>query len=514
MASKNFLSILRGSIFLALVITGSIRLASLMSLDEPSLVSFVPDDLFYYTESASNRIHEGWWSASGYEQTSGIHLLWAHLHALIELLFDGPSLSVVISVTGIVTLVAFSAFASVLAVRIFQETGFLGAALFAPIAFSPLAMRQIDLGMEGLFTASLAGMSVILAMRNHVTRPMTLIVVGLSFGAALSRIDVGVVLMLWFILLSLAASPSRRRLAFMGVIGVAGGLFSTLLWQFVQFGRFVSASAEIKARLSLDQTRIVDTRPLSWMITDHLIRAVDTPALFAVIYLLVLLSLFTWAVIVRIAEVRLASGFALLLLGPLLVNPAINLWYGGMAVVAMMFSAYAVALTFRGPVQWSRQQLLPQLFIAVSILATVAQIETSPRKPPWPHHASMLDAVETVALPVEAVVGTWNSGISHRFGHRRTINLDGLANDDAAVAIAAGDLAGYLDVVGVNVLFDWGRMFEHYIPITYGQSTANQIAAAFPHSTTCSSDARLALWEKSRIEIRSRELHLIENVLC
>ena len=64
-----------------------IRLIYLVSLELEVLLTFIPDDSFYYLELGKNFIQKGIWSFDGFNPTSGFHLLYGYFVVLVMKLF-------------------------------------------------------------------------------------------------------------------------------------------------------------------------------------------------------------------------------------------------------------------------------------------------------------------------------------------------------------------------------------------------------------------------------------------
>lgn len=497
-----------------ITVVGFAQIADILSRDEQAAVSWVPDDYFYYQASAQNYIEYGNWSASGYEPTSGVHLVWAQLLMVLFRSFPNLTLVHTLAVLGAFSFFVFGLFVLSVYALVPSRFATVATVFLGAVVASPLAVRQIDLGMEGLFSASLAGLAVFVAVNSwsgKVAAGMLFISSGL---ASLSRIDVGFALTLVFFIFSLVRADGARRVVVVGVSGTLCGLATVTLWQWKIFGRFISASAETKVRMSVGRSSLFESTSLNWMLSDHLTRVGAVPYGTATLLFATSLVIALGAVIFRQHVSMSFAVFAAALFGLIQANSATHLWYGGIAIVAIGSLVCATITLLAANAGQRLGRAGHGLAVLFGLSTLVMQLPLEPLGAPWPHHEAMYATLAAAQLPEDSLVGTWNSGLSHSYAKWRTVNLDGLANDESAKAIGSGSIVDYIESVGISFLFDWGRMWDYYIPLAYGQDTLTGLEEAFPYTLACSEGGIHSQWEGTGIILRAKSLEMLDSASC
>ena len=77
-------------------------LSRLMGLAENRLIDHIPDDAFFYLQTARTFARTGRWSFDGVEPASGFHVLWGYLLAGLYRVRPGITLRGVFGVAGLV----------------------------------------------------------------------------------------------------------------------------------------------------------------------------------------------------------------------------------------------------------------------------------------------------------------------------------------------------------------------------------------------------------------------------
>jgi hypothetical protein len=66
--------------------------------------------------------------------------------------------------------------------------------------------------------------------------------------------------------------------------------------------------------------------------------------------------------------------------------------------------------------------------------------------------------------PPDTLVGAWNAGILGYFSGRAVVNLDGVVNDDALLALREERLLAYVRSREIDVIVDMPHQFERFLP--------------------------------------------------
>jgi len=146
-----------------------------------------------------------------------------------------------------------------------------------------------------------------------------------------------------------------------------------------------------------------------------------------------------------------------------------HLWYfqGSLMAATLLAGAAAQDAWLRAHLSW-RMLASNRLVLAGIILACVMLTgtyfnqlsrpwsEMSPCRDGW-HHAC-------AKLPGDAVIGSFNSGKLGYYSERRVINLDGVVNNRAWVAIREKRLWDYMRREGIDYLVDSPRYVKEFAP--------------------------------------------------
>lgn len=413
---------------------------------QPELaVTNIPDDAFYYLKLAQNRLDFGFWTFDGASPTSGFHLLHAYLLVVIDFLAHPPAgdwiylLRLVGSVASICLGVA-ATLVMLTARRLFGA----GAGWWALVIFvCPPVIAMGSYLMEShlvILAAAAVGYLVSGATRPSRLTGVWLLLVGAL--AALTRSDFS----LW---------P--------GLLWVA----TLIMWQADQGVRFrraswVLAGAVLGFGFTLWHTQLVSGSLLQTSVTTKLRwssgAAANVLGVVGLFYLLLLLVVLAYAALVirrrgtpRLLAEPAALGSVLTVLGFGAVYSfgaaGLQNWYGASFVVPAAITLAAVGQLARPLIA----RYGPPLLILIACGLTLVQLEGRI----WPHQVGMLHASERlVAYPQITHLGSWNAGILGFTSGRVVTNLDGLVDDRAAAAGAAGDILGYLHQRQIDYLID------------------------------------------------------------
>lgn len=429
------------TVFVAL--TGYV--ARFVALPYGEKLSYVPDDAFYYFQLGREHARSGQWSFDGGQTlTSGFHLLHAWLASFIERTAPGDAsldlrLSLYVVIGAAMTAGALFA-CHLVAGRLFPG-GRLAALLFVAASGGtfilplqamewPLAVLACALATLGL-AADRRALFFGAMFLGPACRFDFLLVAGSLFLAALPSAR------------ELDARLRRTLLGGFAASGLGGLLVAAHCYSLS--GHFLSSSARTKAfwgSVSGYQP-LYGLEPSSYAFGPSLLltRTLDLgPALLVGPALLLVVAALRWRGATRAKLVTRWSAVVIALL-PLAygrVGTAALCWYSAFFVVPffVVTAAVAGALLERRPS--ARTPLL-----AVGVLVAVVNVVDA-RRPLWPAGTLAADLAKMAVDPAIARSASWNAGRIGYLGGQRTINIDGLVNDDVYPYLVADRAHCYL----------------------------------------------------------------------
>jgi hypothetical protein len=457
----------------------SVRFLYILSGGIDRILTFVPDDAFYYFVSADNFVRLGQWTFDGgISRTTGFHLLHGYLLAAFSLLFHGvPGMAIVYFAIGLTFLCGLAG--AVLIVRLVRG-------LFGDVAavatLLPLLSYAYLLGScSGMEWGAvlLAACLIFAALHRLGDRP-----VRFSDGALLAllglflevgRSDAGVLAGALFAgaILVGFVRPNRSFTIAAGLVlaGAVGGLAITLIHSELVSGQLISGSARMKALWSqrgggfgprAGYRLLLITAGVPQNIYGA--RAVAVLAPLTVITAVVARPFLAgWRAKLRnadLATLNLLAGSILALIAYWVVygfnSAATQFWYSStiVAPVCVLFGGWAALVAQYGN-RLARSAALVMWggLIAYAVYAAFV--------PPWSYQTYFRAAGLYAAreLPDQRI-GCWNCGITGFFRDGPTVNLDGLMNDDVYPFVQADDLAGYIQSRDIRYLLDFSQSVE------------------------------------------------------
>jgi hypothetical protein len=457
---------------------GLLRIAVLSRCSDMQLAKYVPDDAFYYLQSARNFARLGRWTFDGVEPASGFHLLWGYL--LAALFRINPSASFhSIFVAGALFQLGLLAAAAYLTARVAVSVSGPGAVLgVATLFFSGVCVSIAGWLMETPLVIAGAACTVFLLARPEMElTPRRYAAAGaLGFALMLTRSDTGllplVFLLAHFVMWrSKSEGPSMLKVSASVLLGSVMGLFGTVLHTHAVSGHWFQSSARQKMfwshvqgnsfrpafgiiRSIFDPFALVRTPHRSAWLSAHIVDRLGTTIS------LVMLALIVWALINTIRQI--ATGFKLGILGALLATCAgyvvfyrfdsgsIQGWY-----IANFLVPLGILVGAAGVQVFRASVVLRGVMIFFMIAAVSVSLD-----PIWPNQEPTYRAgMYLRAHPEVAPVAAFNAGMMGFYADRGLINVDGLVNDSILPYTQRGELIQYFAKRHIGYLVDSPQMF-------------------------------------------------------
>jgi hypothetical protein len=449
-----------------------------------TLIGVVPDDAFYYLQMALHRAVEGHWTFDGVAPATGFHLLYGYGLVALYTAFGKLDFSTIYLVVSLASsaCIALAAWLTGRTVCLWYGRSIAIVAM-APF-FTAAILVQATSMMESWLVTLLASLTLYLIAspkKRGYLWALSIFVIGLL--GSLARSDFGMfagclslatlfcwrstwIETRWRILASLAGAGVGVLLVVWHTHWVSGHLAQAsadmkLHWSALK-GHSIWPVAMLFASGVLPFSTEVATTFRAWQSSGRIEATAWPMALLVLLASLLFLSIVQRG---RQAKPKLNcpqasvffAGALLTCVGYLAFyshnSAALQTWYVANLIVPL---SICFGLLFHA-LNMQRQQLVAWGLLAIYAASGVTQIN----KVTWPHQAGMLRAAMFVRdLPANTVTAGWNAGIVGYFSGGKHINIDGLANDDAAAYIVRGDLMGYLRDRHVTHIVDYGSMLD------------------------------------------------------
>lgn len=436
------------SFYLAVAIFGLLMLRTLWIAagGEERILVNVPDDAFYYFVLAKQHAATGQWTFDGVAPATGFHLLWAYILSTLYRLNDWPldSLFLLCGLIGSACL-AVSAWAmSRVMVEQYNWTGIWGV-LFVLIGQSYFLLPTM--AMEAPLVIMFSTLLVYVASNNRGI----LLAFAIGFLGELARSDFGLVpVSLLIAALLTSQTCANRQCAFAGCCGAVVGLAISIGHSYAISGQFIQNSALMKEYWSgLAGHSIV---PPLLLLGDVFSLGVGPVGV----------TLFLVLGAAAGMHARNSGKGSLLWIASLLItfgylalyrynSQEIQPWYlASFVIPCTTFCSGAIALLAR---TISKSVLIASVSVLI-FLNLAASI-----RPIWPHMLLMAKAGK-ILHDKQMVVGAWNAGIIGYMNFGRTVNLDGLVNDDIVPHAKNGTLFEYIRERKIGTIADFGVMLS------------------------------------------------------
>lgn len=487
--------------FVVVTIVGLFPRLMILASDIRFAINYIPDDAFYYFQTARNLVGGGGVTFDGLHPTNGFHPLW--MLALLPVAHFIADPDVVIQAVLFLT-IALNFLSAWLLYRFLRYlVGRVWLALLG-LGLYYLNLKTIFTSVNGLETSlatSLFMVAIILAYwrplerwrggRAHSWVMGT--VLGLLF---LARTDT-----LFYILPLLLFEVERQyvrqhRRAVKSVVIIFLMMFLVVfpwfLWNWIEFGSLMQVSGKA-VPFVLHENYVNDGEVLGSIWQASAIRLLafllgGRQGFLFIIYLATLIFCF-WVFL------RVRKNTAVALHGSGWLRLLVWLWGGGFLLIVVhvsirwfprlwyfdqmtILSSLTAVTTLAFLIQNNRPQRQPlfrklanripfaapagfALIIAVAAYVLIRGIYNAP----YAHQIEMLDAALWLEqnTPEDAVTAAFNAGIIGYFSHRTTLNLDGVMNNESYAAIVDHQLFSFLEKSGVDYYADYDPvMLEQY----------------------------------------------------
>jgi hypothetical protein len=458
----------------------------------------VSDDMFYYLGVARHLALDGVASFDGVSPSNGFHPLWMLLlAAFVRLVPDDPVLVVHLALTTVALCLIVQA---LLLERLLALHGHgrLGAWWSLWWLLSPGVVVIMGQGLETALygVCFLATLRIYLGWRERLSASRALLVGTLLGLTALARLDAA--LLVLAVGLDAMWLAFRRRAAVVPLalaLPVIALLSPWVIWSIATVrtplptsGRALDLWA-FEVMGALLRGRWGDAIPgmarnvLEWA-AEHLRLLVGLPRVWKppiptlAVLLALGLGLAGW-VSVRVFADRRYAGFRMLLV----VAAAYSAYYvvrwpdsryilpGVLVEVVVASVVIGDAIQGVMPVWRRRVRRAATAVAGAGVLALAVLLTWQWRNAAFDNHTAPLNATTygvgvpwlKAHTPPEAVIGSFNAGIFGYFSGRRVVNLDGVINEDAYLALAARRLSDYIDRTGIGWVIDWTGQLEWFL---------------------------------------------------
>lgn len=478
------------------------RLALLLS-DLPTLVQFVPDDAFYYLETARNAVRGYGITFDGIHMTNGFHPLWLAL--ILPLAAIAQDLLVFLR-SVLLTAVVFDLIGAWLLCRLLAKITGLWLALagvalyYLPASAARTALNGLETSLSSLLFISSLYLALLLLERDRVPNRQ-IVLTGVTFGLLfLARTDNA------FYLVTLVAMTALGARSIRGLASRLVLLFSALLvvipwvaWNWMEFRTLLQSSGDaipyaLQANF-LDEGHPSITFVQRGLAVFLVFLSTGLPSTLG-FPIVVFQTTLVFCILVFVRR-RGAVTASVLMNG--LVRTVIALWIAGLGLIAVhtiirwyprpwyfeqlrvlsiiTLCATASLLGLPAKIAVIYESLLSRIprqfpkstaFIGVLVLiaATAAfWIGRVTNEPDYPWQVEMLDAAEWVKthVGIDECAGAFNSGVIAFLSERCVVNLDGAINNAARDAIMNRNLFAMMRNSGVRYYLDYDPiMLQQY----------------------------------------------------
>lgn len=465
------------AVVLGVLAAGMLLRLYLASLDLKVLLpDLLSDDMFYYLKVARNIAHGLGASFDGINMTNGFQPLYALfltlMYTLMEFTADAP-IRIALAVLSIFDVLTGLVIYKTLLVPQFglsRRSALLGMAFWV---FNPFVISGTFYGLETALSTFFVSLAIYAYVKTRYSGCGTAgcISVGLLLGAAvLARMDSA------FLAIAVAVDlilQGRLRPLFLAASAVLLVCLPWFAWSYVNFGMLQQDSGAVISYVNNALSGGFLSRGYLSARAGSLYMSLRILAMF--LSSMILPLFFTAAVVVKNPESRVFSGgfpwkfiavfcVLLVLYYPIVMGGVTRRYY--QPVVVAFSLVIAVAFDGTSKAKGRRNEaIFALLMVSNLLLAGFAYWLYRPVSQQSWH----LDLYETAlwingnAMPGD-IIGGFNSGIIGYFSNRTVVNLDGVINDGAYRAIAAGNLSVYIRNQNIKYLVDNENTFKAVKP--------------------------------------------------
>lgn len=453
-----------------------VRLFKISQKSMSELITFIPDDAFYYFTIAKQKNETKIWTFDGVNSTSGFHYLHAKVVQIIYMIFPEISVKSLFIIFGV--LCSFGL--ALLLYAILCYTSHVRTKLLFVIPFLlPATVRLTEMIMESWIIPIILGITIFLAPKITSVIKLRFLLLSAGFLGVLARTDFLIITVCVFTsalgleglrrLSALKSTDSHREM--LKIITASYFVIGSTLGEAFLSGRnyflskeFVQMSVQIKRKWSDILGNPIELSVLQFF---KFISPYEFPTLglTGLKMLIAFLSLFLLICIATLWKKRysnfLHEGEAFCLLYALISIPLLTLffrynagslqpWYSVTyipTIVCTVVSMHAIV---------AKKILLNVWFFGLSIFLLFSSLFGSGMQGQFKSHEIMYQAAITLRYEnSDERIGAWNAGILKYFSSQQIVNLDGLMNDSAAKYILSDTLYDYISEHEIERLVDF-----------------------------------------------------------
>ena len=465
------------AIYIWLVVIGVAALASrsiYILMDAETLVTFLPDDPFYYFQLASNFISGKGSSIDGIHVTNGYHPLWMLVISPFFLLKSVNPILPVKLVLALSSLLSIAiAFTVYKIVETMTENKLLGLLGFIIYLFTRSIMFSDMQAEPSVLSNLLIAGCILIAARTAVSASFDYkyaITFGIVSGLAmLARTDNALFIALFFMLILFWTNGKKRY----PLLAISAGIMFLvvlpwLIWNYANFGTIVQTSAY--AIPFINRNRIIGDTTDPWTIWRIVYNSVSLAkhveilfVYFPLKYLLVFVVGSLFGAYIEPAKKR-GRGATLILLSTAVVFILYFLhtgvtfylrdWHCAVfAVVTTLIIIYAVYLYARKP-SILRNAVIVIVVLYITLFAVRLPLLLT--RPPYGWQVEMYRGAQYINEHPDDKFAVYDGGIVSYFSDGAAFPIDGNINPDAHKAVVERRVYDYMKENGVDYLIGYG----------------------------------------------------------
>jgi hypothetical protein len=460
-----------------------LRVIRISQKNMSELITFIPDDAFYYLTIAKQKNEARIWTFDGVNSTSGFHFLHAKVLEMIFKMFPEISVKSLFIIFGV--LCSFGLSLLLFAILRYTDSSNVSMKLTIIVPFLlPATLRLSEMIMESWIIPIVLGVALVLARKIINVAILRFLLLVMGFLGVLARTDFLIITACAFI--SVLGLDGLRRLSrykspdssheILKTITASFFVMGSILGEAFISGRnyflndeLVQMSVQIKRKWSDILGNPIE---LSLFQFFKFISPLEFPvsSLTTLKVLIALLVLFLFVCLVSVwknVHLNWQEGQVFCLLYTLISIPLLTLffrynagslqpWYSVTyipTVVCIVISMHTIA----------RKKFLinMSLFVLSNFLVFSSLFGSGLQGQFKSHEIMYRTAINLGNENSYEPIGAWNAGILKYFSNQNIINLDGLMNDTAAKYILSDTLYNYIVKHKINRLVDFSGTISH-----------------------------------------------------
>ena len=401
-----------------------------------NIVQFTPDDGFYYLTLARHFANSGKWTFDGIHATSGFHLLWAYLLAVISFIIRPsvdtfPILGLAMSFLIIVGMIIY-ADRTQSAITMLWLLFLITTPIFI---YNSISLTEFCL--------------VVLCSYCVINDKHPLI---FSMLGGLARTEFIVIPLTVFTIQLILSKKYNYKILLIGIIGIG----IVVLHTFIITGEFIQSSALIKhERVQYYSSNVLLNNSL--YLSTNFFYAYSFQAKKIVFVIIIILA---FILIIRnrynnkaFQELNISLSLILVFTGLYWNSADVQGWYVGVFFVPVfIIGKYTV----------QEVNIVPAYLILVCAILYNLSFKYQPY---YPHQEYTSRAARYLSEnKLDGKVASWNAGIIGYYEGGNVINLDGLVNNSIYPYIKSNNVPEYLKKENIRYIVDFSNMYRDPYP--------------------------------------------------